>query len=126
MKILLAEDDPSIQAIAKIALSRVGGHEVTTVKNGVEVLAEVERSRPDLILLDVMMPILDGFETCARLKASEATHDIPVIFLTAKAQVHEQQHGMSVGALGYILKPFDPMTLHCQIAEVLKNHAKAA
>ena len=126
MNILLAEDDPSIQAIAVLALTRVGGHKVTTVKNGVELLEEVIKNKPDLILLDVMMPMLDGFETCARLKQVEATRDIPVIFLTAKAQIHEQHHGMNVGALGYILKPFDPMTLHLQIDEVLQNHAKAA
>lgn len=126
MKILLAEDDPSIQAIAILALTRVGGHSVTTVKNGLEVLATVEKQVPDLILLDVMMPILDGFETCARLKATESTRDIPVIFLTAKAQMHEQHHGMNAGALGYILKPFDPMTLSQQIEEVIKTHAKAA
>ena len=89
-------------------------------------LAAIERARPDLVLLDVMMPILDGFETCARLKADDRTRDIPVIFLTAKAQVHEQRHGMSAGALGYILKPFDPMTLSKQIEEVLATHAKAA
>lgn len=126
MKILLAEDDPSIQAIAVLALTRVGGHTVATVKNGVELLAQVEIDKPELILLDVMMPILDGFETCSRLKANPATRDIPVIFLTAKAQVHEQHHGLNVGAIGYILKPFDPMTLSKQIEEVMRNHAKAA
>lgn len=126
MKILLAEDDQSIQAIAVLALTRVGGHEVQTVKNGVEVLNEVAKSRPELILLDVMMPTLDGFETCTRLKSTDETRDIPIIFLTAKAQMKDIQHGMNLGAMGYILKPFDPMTLHTQIEDILKNHAKAA
>lgn len=126
MKILLAEDDPSIQAIAVLALKRVGGHEVRTVENGLEVLSAVEAEKPDLVLLDVMMPILDGFKTCSKLKESDATRDIPVIFLTARAQIYELQHGMNLGAIGYILKPFDPMTLHLQIEEVLRNHAQAA
>ena len=126
MKILLAEDDQSIQAIAVLALTRVGGHFVTTVKDGLETLASVEKEKPDLILLDVIMPNLDGFQTCIKLKATEKTKDIPVIFLTAKAQMHEVQHGMNLGAIGYILKPFDPMTLSKQIEEVLKNYAAAA
>ena len=126
MKILLAEDDSSIQLIARVALARVGGHDVTVVKNGVEALAELTKTKPDLIILDVMMPLLDGFETCTQIKNSESLKEIPVIFLTAKAQTHEQHHGMSLGAIGYILKPFDPMTLHLQIEELLKTHAKAA
>ena len=126
MKILLAEDDQSIQAIAVLALTRVGGHFVTTVKDGLETLASAEKDRPDLILLDVMMPNLDGFETCTRLKGMEQARDTPIIFLTAKAQMHEVQHGMNLGAIGYILKPFDPMTLHKQIEEVIKTHGKAA
>lgn len=126
MKILLAEDDPSVQAIAVMSLTRVGGHQVQTVANGEEVLEAVAKDKFDLILLDVMMPTMDGFETCKRLKSNPATKDIPVIFLTAKAQVYEIQHGISVGALGYILKPFDPMTLHKQVEEVITGHAKAA
>jgi CheY-like chemotaxis protein len=126
VKILLAEDDPSIQAIAVLALSRVGKHNVTVVNNGQEVLDTLQTETFDLILLDVMMPELDGFETCTKLKAAPATRDIPVIFLTAKAQGYEVQHGMNLGALGYILKPFDPMTLHKQVSEILETHAKAA
>ncbi|MGE4234408.1 MAG: response regulator [Bacteriovoracia bacterium] len=115
MKILLAEDDPSIQAIAKLALSKTGGHTVSVVKDGREVLEFVSKDKPDLILLDVMMPILDGFQTCIQLKQNDTTKQIPIIFLTAKAQSHEVQHGMNLGAIGYILKPFDPMTLDNEI-----------
>ncbi len=121
MKILLAEDDPSIQSIGQMALARVGKHDVVLAKDGTEVLELVEKSKPDLILLDVMMPKLNGFETCSRLKSNPATKDIPILFLTAKAQTHEIQHGMNLGAIGYILKPFDPMTLHKQIEEILAN-----
>ncbi|MEW6056175.1 MAG: response regulator [Bdellovibrionota bacterium] len=126
MKILLAEDDPSIHAIATMALSRVGGHQIVAARDGTEVLKLIEAEKPDLILLDVMMPKLDGFETCSQLKSKPETRDIPVIFLTAKAQLTEIQNGMNLGAIGYILKPFDPMTLHKQIEEVIANHAKAA
>ncbi|MBI2606430.1 MAG: response regulator [Deltaproteobacteria bacterium] len=125
MKILLAEDDENILSIASLALERVGGHAVMTARDGFETLAAAETARPDLVLLDVMMPKLNGFDTCARLKADPRTRDIPVIFLSARAQAHEIQRGMSIGALGYILKPFDPMTLPRQIEEILKTHAAA-
>ena len=126
MRVLLAEDDPSILAIAVMALTRVGHHVVVTAVDGEEALTLASRERFDIILLDVMMPKLDGFETCTRLKADEATRAIPVIFLTAKAQVNEVHRGMGLGALGYILKPFDPMSLHRQIEDILRNHADAA
>lgn len=125
MRILLAEDDSNILAIAKLALERVGGHQVTVACNGVETLERAESEKPELILLDVMMPEMNGFEACAKLKENAATAHIPVIFLTARAQAHEVQHGMSIGAIGYILKPFDPMTLHKQIEEVLSHHVAA-
>jgi two-component system OmpR family response regulator len=126
LKILLAEDDASVQAIAVMALSRVGGHEVRTVSNGQEALDVSMSESFDLILLDVMMPVMDGFEACKALKSRSQTRNTPVIFLTAKAQGYEVQNGIAAGALGYILKPFDPMTLHQQIEEVLRYHAKAA
>jgi CheY-like chemotaxis protein len=121
MKIILAEDDQSIQAIGLMALSRVGKHEVKVASTGAEVLTILNNYKPDLILLDVMMPILNGFETCSRLKTNPDTKDIPIIFLTAKAQSHEVQHGMNLGAVGYILKPFDPMTLSLEIEKVLAS-----
>ena len=125
MKILLVEDDPNIQTIAMLALTRVGKHEVVVAKDGVETLNIVKDVKPDLILLDVMMPVLNGFETCKRLKEDAETAEIPVIFLTARAQAHEIQHGISIGAIGYILKPFDPMTLHLEIDKVMKHHEAA-
>jgi CheY-like chemotaxis protein len=126
MKILLAEDDTSIQAIALMSLARVGGHNVTVVNNGSEALEAAKTGTFDLILLDVMMPVMDGFEACAKLKADDKTRDIPVIFLTAKAQGYEVQKGMNAGAVGYILKPFDPMTISKQIEEVLRSHVRVA
>ena len=82
-------------------------------------LAQLTAANPDVILLDVMMPKMDGFETCRRLKSNPATSGIPVIFLTAKAQHFEVREGMDVGALGYLIKPFDPMTLYDQIVTLM-------
>jgi CheY-like chemotaxis protein len=89
--------------------------------NGQECLEKVSTERPDLILLDAMMPRMDGYETCRRLKADPATRDIPVIFLTAKAQEGEIRKGLELGAVGYLVKPFDPMRLAAQIKQILEN-----
>lgn len=130
LNVLLAEDDHSIQSITKIALEKVGGHKVTTASDGKETLTKLSAlspsEMPDLILLDVMMPELDGFETCKRLKADPKTAGIPVIFLTAKAQATETQNGMNLGAEAYILKPFDPIALVHQIRDLLKEDDAAA
>ncbi len=119
LRILLAEDDASIRSIAELSLTRVGGHHVTAVTDGAEALASLKDRTFDLILLDVMMPGIDGFETCRRIKGNPATATVPVVFLTARAQAHEMQQGLSLGAVGYIIKPFDPMNLPTQINEVL-------
>ena len=118
-KIVLAEDDPDIQKVAKMSLKFAGVSEVVVVDNGEECLAAVSREKPDVILLDVMMPKLDGYETCRRLKENPDTSAIPVIFLTAKAQHFEVKRGLEAGGLGYLIKPFDPMTLHEQILALL-------
>lgn len=121
MKILLAEDDPSIQTITVMALSKVGKHEVVVAKDGLEALQLVKKESPDLILLDVMMPNLNGFDTCTRLKANPDTKDIPIIFLTAKAQTHELHQALSLGAIGCIIKPFNPMNLSQEVVNMLEK-----
>ena len=93
MTVVLAEDDPDIQFVARLALKRAG-FVVTVVGNGQQALDAVRQSPPDVILLDWMMPELDGPETCRRLKADPATASIPVIFLTAKSQEAQIQLGM--------------------------------
>jgi CheY-like chemotaxis protein len=118
MKILLAEDEPDVQLIARLSLKR-GGFEVKTANNGIEALAQVATERPDVILLDWMMPGMDGFETCTRLKADPATADIPVIFLTAKVQESEVVKALALGAAGCIGKPFDALTLGSQVRTIL-------
>lgn len=126
MRILLAEDDNNIQMIAKLSLEKVGGHQVLCASDGEQTIQLLTEVKPDLILLDVMMPKLNGFETCKKIKENPNLKNIPIIFITARAQAHEVQHGMSIGAVGYILKPFDPMTLHMKIEEILKSHELAA
>ena len=118
MTLLLAEDEPDVQLIARLALKKAG-FTVMTVNNGVEALERVGVDRPDAILLDWMMPDMDGFETCLRLKADPATRDIPVIFLTAKVQESEVAKALAIGAAGCIGKPFDALTLGTQVRAIL-------
>lgn len=123
-KVLLVEDDLDIQKVARMSLKLSGVAEVVVAENGEECLALVEQVKPDVILLDIMMPKLDGYETCRRLKENPETRSIPVIFLTARAQHFEMKRGLEVGALGYLIKPFDPMTLHEQIVALLDQKTK--
>jgi two-component system OmpR family response regulator len=122
-RILLVEDEPDISLIARAALLRAGFH-VTTASTGVEALAAAAAERFDLILLDWMLPELDGFETCARLKAHAQTASIPVIFLTAKRNDADQAKCMEVGALGWIGKPFNPLELGNQIKAMWRAAAE--
>ena len=119
LRVVLAEDDPDIQLVARMSLKRAG-FDVTVASTGVEALQRVGEVAPDVVLLDWMMPELDGLEACARLKANEVTRAIPVIFLTAKSQESEIAKGLSLGALGYITKPFDALSLGARVRELLK------
>ncbi len=120
LKILLAEDDPDIQLVARLSL-RKAGFLVTAVGDGAAVLARIGDEKPDVVLLDWMMPEMDGFEACRRLKADPATAAIPVIFLTAKSQESEIARGLQLGAQGYITKPFDALALGRQVQELLQR-----
>ena len=120
-KVLLAEDEEDIQKVARMSLSFQGGVEVVVANNGEECLLFAERENPDVILLDAMMPKLDGYEPCRRLKANPGTQNIPVIFLTARAQEYEMKQGLALGAIGYLTKPFDPTTLFQQIVELVET-----
>lgn len=117
--ILLVDDDEDIRTVAAISLSRVGGWEVLSARSGVEALELAATGRPDLILLDVMMPDLDGPATLARLKDHPETTEIPVVFLTARVQKQELARYVELGAIGVIAKPFDPMQLPRQILEIV-------
>jgi DNA-binding response OmpR family regulator len=124
-KVLLVEDDPDIQKVVQMSLKLRGVREVVLADNGEQCLALAGQVKPEVILLDVMMPKLDGFETCRRLKENPETKSIPVIFLTAKAQHFEVKRGLEVGAVGYLIKPFDPMSLHDQIVALLNQRLES-
>ncbi len=117
-RILYAEDEPLIQAVAKLALEKVGGFSVLICSSGQEALDQVTGFAPDLILLDVIMPGIDGPETFRRLQTNPASASIPVVFLTANAQPAEVAQYKALGALDVIAKPFNPMTLAAQITQI--------
>lgn len=120
--ILMAEDDPDIQLVARLALKKAG-YRVTAVSNGKDLLARVADERPHIVLLDWMMPEMDGPETCAKLRENPETADIPIVFMTAKSQGFEIERGLALGAAGYIVKPFDALTLGEQLREILGDKA---
>ena len=117
-KIMYVEDEPDIQAVAQLALEAVGGYTVKLCSSGKEALGAAGEFSPDLILLDVMMPGMDGPTTLRALRTMPAVANVPVIFLTAKVQPSEVANLKSLGALDVIAKPFDPMTLSSRVLEI--------
>ncbi len=109
-RILVADDEVYILHILEFSLN-LEGFEVITAANGREALSKIAKQRPDLVVLDVVMPDLDGHEVCRRLKADERTRDIPIIFLSAKDAPSDRELGLSLGAGAYITKPFSPQRL---------------
>jgi DNA-binding response OmpR family regulator len=117
-RILVAEDERDIRELIGFTL-RHHGHTVLTAPNGEEALALALRELPDLVLLDIRMPRLTGYDVCRRLRAEPSTRDIPIAFLSAKGQEAEIQAGMDAGATDYILKPFAPDQLINRVALLL-------
>jgi two-component system OmpR family response regulator len=117
-RVLLVEDDPSILTVARMSLELVGGLEVRACSSGQEALDAVSEFRPQLVLLDVMMPGMDGPTVLARLRANQDTAALPVIFLTAKVLAEEIERLRALGALDILAKPFDPMKLAEQVRAV--------
>ncbi len=117
-RILFVEDDPDIQTVARMALEAVGGFRVMPCSSGAEALERVVAFAPDLILLDVMMPGMDGLATLEALRRLPEAAAIPVIFMTAKVQAQEVARYREVGAVEVIAKPFDPMTLPATVRAI--------
>ena len=117
-RILYVEDEPDIQAIARLALETIGGFTVEICSSGSAAIEAVQRFAPDLILLDVMMPGMDGIDTFKALREIPQTVTTPVIFMTAKAQKQEIERYKELGAVDVIPKPFDPMTLAAVIKDI--------
>lgn len=120
-RITYVEDEPDIRTIAEIALTKIGGYKLQVCESGTEAIARAPEFRPNLFLLDVMMPGVDGVETFKRLSRIPEMAKTPVIFMTAKVQRHETEHYRELGAIGVIPKPFDPINLPIQISEVWQS-----
>ncbi len=123
MLILVAEDEKDIRDLIVFTL-QISGFEVVDVPNGAEAVKKAPEVKPDLILMDVRMPKMTGYEACAALKAQDSTKDIPVVFLSAKGQETEISTGLEAGAEAYILKPFAPDELTQRVNEVLLKFGK--
>jgi two-component system OmpR family response regulator len=123
-RLLHIDDESDIREVVKVSLELVGGFEVDLAVSGAEGLVKARNQKPDIILLDIMMPGLDGPATLRALREDPQTSEIPAIFMTAKVQVHEVAQFMALGALGVIPKPFDPMTLPDQIRSLWKPAQK--
>jgi CheY-like chemotaxis protein len=119
LKVLLVDDDDDIRSIGELALVEVGGMSVVLASSGAMALEVAARELPDVVLLDVMMPGMDGLTTFRRLREQPATATIPIVFVTAKVQRHEVQRYLELGAIGVIGKPFDPMTLPDELRAIL-------
>lgn len=117
-KILYVEDEPDIQAVAKLALENIGGFTLKVCSSGQEAINCAEAFAPELILMDVMMPGMDGPSTLAQLRKMPSLSQVPVVFMTAKVQPSEVDELKSIGAIEVIPKPFDPMSLSEQIRSI--------
>jgi two-component system, OmpR family, response regulator len=117
-KILYAEDDTDVQTIVELTMQTMSNFDLKICDNGKKLMECVEEYNPDLIILDVMMPEMDGPSTFRNLQFKETTKDIPVIFMTAKAQAHEVKDFKECGVIGIITKPFDPIKLCHEIAKI--------
>lgn len=123
VKILIAEDERDIRDLVAFTL-RFAGYEVIPASNGEEAVNLVPKEKPDLILMDVRMPRMTGYDACRILKADPEMKDIPIVFLSAKGQESEIQTGMDVGAEEYMLKPFAPDQLTERVKAILAKFGK--
>lgn len=117
-KIMMVDDEDDIRKIAQVALERIGKFDVVYCNSGKQALANINGQAPDLVLLDVMMPEMDGVTTMKEIRKLASYASIPVIFMTAKIQTNEIQSYLDLGAVSVITKPFDPLTLSGKILDV--------
>lgn len=120
-KILYVEDDEDIAEIAIITLEEIGGFEVCHCFSGAAALQQLTQFEPQLILMDIMMPEMDGPTTLREMRKLAQWQEVPVVFMTARVQTHEQQAYLALGAAGVIAKPFDPATLCTTITQLWRN-----
>ncbi len=122
-RILVVDDEEAVRSLAAACIRHALGeqHETLEACDGEQAIAVAEREHPDLILLDILMPGVDGFEACRRMKASAITKDIPIVFLTALGAEKDMAKGLAAGGDGYVAKPFNAVTLAAQISELLSS-----
>ena len=120
-KILIAEDERDIRDLITFTL-RFAGHEVIATSNGEEAFQKAQEVVPDLIMMDVRMPRMTGYDACRQMKEIEALKEVPVVFLSAKGQDAEVQAGLEAGAVEYILKPFAPDELTARVSKILAKY----
>jgi CheY-like chemotaxis protein len=121
--VLLVDDERAIRTICRVNLE-ADGLAVLEAKDGAEALEEIRREHPSLVLLDVMMPGIDGWNVAEQLEADDETRDIPVVFLSARAAREDRLRAQELGAVGYIVKPFDPLELAGIVRDVLERVAR--
>ncbi len=121
LKVFYVDDEPDIREVATLALELDGSIVVESAGSGAEALARLDAAAapPDVIMLDVMMPVMDGPAVLAELQKQPALAAVPVVFITARAQAHEQARFLALGAAGVITKPFDPMTLAQELRAIV-------
>ena len=119
-KVLLVDDDPVILKLLQVNFE-MEGYTVMTAADGVEGLEKARSERPDIVLLDIMMPRMDGLQVTQALKGDDSTKDIPIILLSAKAQASDIQAGRDMGADDYLTKPFDPLELLERVGDLLSG-----
>jgi DNA-binding response OmpR family regulator len=120
-RVLVVDDDPVIVRLLEVNL-RLDGYDVETASRGEQALERATETDPDLLILDVMMPGLDGWETCRRLREMPAFTDTPVVFLSARAQDDDRATGIELGPVAYLTKPFDPVRLMELVRRLLDGH----
>jgi two-component system response regulator MtrA len=123
--VLVADDEDDILRLVTTVIER-SGHEVVSVRDGVQALAAVRTRRPDLVVLDISMPEMDGLEVLRRLRADAETSELPVLLLSAQAQEADVRRGFLTGASAYVKKPFSPRELAQRVDELLGSSAQSA
>lgn len=121
-KILIIEDEPEIRTVVAIAVENEGEFVAVTASNGADGIRLAQAERPDVILLDLLLPGMDGCEVCRRIKADPDLRSIPVIFLSAQADYREVEKIVQAGGCATLSKPFDPLRLSSQIMEILERN----
>jgi CheY-like chemotaxis protein len=127
-RILVVDDDAAVCNLAGACIRHgLGEHyQITYARNGKKALEAIRKERPDLVLLDIMMPVMDGLEVCRQLKSSPDSRDIPVLFLTGLGEESDIEKGLALGGDGYVIKPFNAVTLAAQISELLQSRKEPA